>query len=122
MCSDNIGSKQDEEVVNEIQIVALKYFKHLIVWPDMKQFFANNLESLLQILILPNIGFNHAVAMLLQEDQATFIGNYFENSEVDSRRSTAIELLRSICRSYKFDDYLKKYLAAYCQQPQNLTT
>jgi exportin-2 (importin alpha re-exporter) len=51
-------TKGDSDVVDEIQVIALKYFKHLIVWPDMKPFFAQHLENLLQILILPNVGLN----------------------------------------------------------------
>lgn len=116
LCSTTKG---DEEIVNEIHIIALKYFKHLVIWPDMKPFFANNLESLLQILILPHIGFNHSVARLFQDDPATFVTNYLENGDIESCRSTAIELIRTIGRAYKFDDYLKKYLAAYVQQQQH---
>lgn len=122
LCRETTSTRDDDEVVNEIQIVALKYFRHLIVWTEMKPFFSANLESLLQILILPNIGLSPAVAALFQDEPATFVGNYFESSEIDTRRSTAIELLRNICRAYNFNDYLKKYLAAYCQQPKEPQT
>jgi hypothetical protein len=64
--------------------------------------------------------------VLFQDDPQQFVSNYFENNDIDSRRSTSIELLKSICRSYKFDEYLKNYLNNYVQvlktQGQNLQT
>lgn len=55
---------------------------------------------------------------MFEDEPTLFIENYFENSEINTRRSTAIELLKTITRCYNFTDLLKKQLVEYVQITQ----
>lgn len=56
---------------------------------------------------------------MFEDEPTLFIENYFENSEINTRRSTAVELLKSITRSYNFSDLLKKQLLDFVQITQS---
>jgi hypothetical protein len=59
------GASEDTEY-DQIVFSSLKFFKSLVLWPDMKNFFTENMDSLIQNLILPNIGLTKISATLFE--------------------------------------------------------
>jgi exportin-2 (importin alpha re-exporter) len=49
------ANASDDQEYDNIVLNCLKYFKSLMMWPDMKGFFSENMLSLFQSLIIPNI-------------------------------------------------------------------
>ncbi len=45
----------------------MKYFKSLILWPDLKSFFEQNIQNLMNSLIIPNLGLNSILIWVKQE-------------------------------------------------------
>lgn len=41
---------------DKIVINALKYFKNLVLWQDIGEFFKTNMNQLMESLIIPNLG------------------------------------------------------------------
>lgn len=97
MCANaSPDSEYDDIVFN-----ALKYFRSLIMWQDMREFFSNSIPTLISNLILPNFKFTNHYKDLFQEEIETFISYFFRNAELSSRRAAAIELLQAIVRNFK---------------------
>ena len=80
----------------------------------MKPFFASNIDNLVSKLILPNLAFTNSYKDLFNEEIETFIGYYFRNTELNSRRSAALELLQSLVRNYpEFQQFLSNQLQSF---------
>lgn len=60
LCS---GASEDPEY-DDIVFNCLKFFKSLMMWPDMKPFFEIHILELFQNLILPNIGVTKTMVAL----------------------------------------------------------
>ena len=86
LCANALPDPEYDEVV----FSALKYFRSLIMWKDMKGFFGSNINNLISNLILPNLAFTNSYKELFNEEIETFIGYYFRNTELNSRRSAAL--------------------------------
>lgn len=96
LCANALPDPEYDEIV----LNALKYFRSLILWKDMKSFFATNINNLVSNLLLPNLSFTNSYKQLFNEEIDTFIGYYFRNNELNSRRSAALELLCALVRNY----------------------
>jgi exportin-2 (importin alpha re-exporter) len=59
------------------------------------------MAELFENLIIPNIGINKAHIALFEEEIELYIDYYFRNTEIQTRRAAALELLRVVCRHYK---------------------
>lgn len=86
LCANALPDPEYDDIVFN----ALKYFRSLVMWRDMKPFFASNIDNLVSKLILPNLAFNNSYKDLFNEEIETFIGYYFRNTELNSRRSAAL--------------------------------
>lgn len=86
LCANASQDSQYDDIVTN----ALKYFKSLLLWQDMKPNFASNIQNLISNLILPNLNLTQQYKDLFHEDIETFISYFFRNSETLSRRSNAI--------------------------------
>jgi len=96
MCTlTNQDQKFDKIVLN-----ALRYFKNLVMWPDLHKFFEDNIERLIKDLIIPNIGISQRDTTMFIEEPSLFIESYFDASEINTRRSVSIDLLRSLVKFY----------------------
>ena len=88
------------------------------MWRDMRQYFSSNINNLVTHLILPNLGFTQNYKSLFNEEIDTFIGYYFRNTEMNSRRSSALELLQAMVRTYpEFGEFLQNQLQNF--EPSN---
>lgn len=67
----------------------------------MQPFFRQHMAQLFENLIIPNIGINKAHLALFEEEIELYIDYYFRNTEIQTRRAAALELLRVVCRHYK---------------------
>lgn len=118
LCANASSDPQYDQIVTN----SLKYFKSLLLWQDMKQKFASNINDLISNLILPNLGLTAAYKDMFQEDIETFISYFFRNSETLTRRSNAIELLQSIVRYFNanFEQFLSEQIKGFVSTPQNI--
>ena len=64
LCSKASEDPQYDDVVTN----ALKYFKSLIGWQDMRQNFANNIDNIISNLILPNLNLTQQYKDMFNED------------------------------------------------------
>lgn len=85
---------------DDIVFNALKYFRSLILWADMRQFFSDRVGDLISNLILPNITLTKESMYSLEDDTDNFINNYFRNGETGTRRASALDLLKTITRNF----------------------
>lgn len=86
----------------------------------MKEFFTNNLEQLIDSLIIPNISPNAFTKDTLIDDNETFIDYNFRNAEIGTRKASAVELLRTICRYYKnFEIIIEKKFEAFLKSDKS---
>lgn len=90
----------------------------MLNWNDMKHFFQEHMNQFFESLILPNIAPNKTASALFEEEPEVFIDFYFRNTEVQTRRAAAIELLRIICRSYNtFQGFLETQISNFMALP-----
>lgn len=112
------ASASEDQEYDSIVFNCLKFFKSLMNWPEMKPFFLQNMDQLFETLILPNIAVNNTASALFEEEIDVFIDYYFRNTEIQTRRAAAIELLRIICRSYNaFQPFLERQIQNYLLLP-----
>jgi exportin-2 (importin alpha re-exporter) len=111
LCS---GASEDQEF-DDIVFNCLKFFKSLMMWPDMRTFFERHILDLFSNLILPNIGVTSAQVGLFEEEVDLYIDYYFRNTEIQTRRAAALELLRVICRHYTslFEPFLEEQIRTF---------
>lgn len=64
LCENASSDPEYDDVVFN----SLKYFRSLIMWPDMKPFFSDNIENMMKSLILPNISINKNTMDLFYEE------------------------------------------------------
>lgn len=64
LCANASNNLEYDEIVTN----ALKYFKSLLLWQDMKPTFASNIGNLVSNLILPNLGLTQTYKDMFQED------------------------------------------------------
>lgn len=80
------------------------------------------MDQFFQTLILPNIAINSAATALFEDEPEVFIDYYFRNTEIQTRRAAAIELLRIICRSYNaFQPFLERQIQNFMALPSRST-
>jgi hypothetical protein len=104
---DLCSNATDDPEYDSIVFNCLKYFKSIILWQEMKQFFADNLGQLLEKLVMPNLSINRNVLEMFQDEPETFFDYYFKNNDIQTRRSASLDLLRVICRSFpNFQTYV----------------
>lgn len=85
----------------------------------MKQFFGQHIDKLFQNLIVPNITINQTAISLFEDEPDVYIDYYFRNSEIQTRRAAAIELMRAISRSYDaFEPFLRNQIENFTSLPQ----
>ena len=86
-----------------------------MLWPDMKGFFESHLKDLFGNLILPNIGVTRTSVELFEDEIELYIDYYFRGSEINTRRSAALDLLRVICRHYNhlFEPFLREQMESF---------
>ena len=56
----------------------------------MKEFFTQNLDALVDNLVLPNISPNQNTYDMFMEENDTYIGNNFKNSDISTRTAAAV--------------------------------
>ncbi len=73
----------------------------------MKPFFQEHINDLFTNLIVPNIGITKNLIGLFEDEVDLYIDFYFRNTDIQTRRAAALELLRVICRHYSaFEPFL----------------
>lgn len=104
---DLCSNATDDPEYDTIVFNSLKYFKSIILWTEMKPFFIDNLPSLIEKLIMPNIKFSKQIIEMFYEEPDSFFEFYFKNGEIGSRRAASLDLLRVICRNFgNFESYV----------------
>ena len=63
LCANALPDAEYDDIV----LNALKYFRSLIMWKDMREFFATNINSLISNLIIPNLELNNFYKQLFEE-------------------------------------------------------
>lgn len=118
LCANASSDPEYDEIVTN----ALKYFKSLLLWQDMRANFAANIGNLISNLILPNLGLTDYYKDMFKEDIETFLSYFFRNSETLSRRSNAIDLLQSIVRHFNkpFEAFLEEQVKGFAPSPENI--
>ena len=97
-----------------IVLNSLKFFKSLLSWHEMKEFFTQHMSSLMSSLIIPNIRINKVAVGVFEDEPESFVDYYFRAAELNTRRSAALDLLRVICRSYQtFEPFIKEQIANF---------
>ena len=76
LCSTATDDPEEDDVVFN----CLKFFKSLMIWPDMKEFFSTHIVNLLSSLILPNIGVTQTLVALFEDEVELYIDYYFRNT------------------------------------------
>ena len=79
---------------------ALKYFKSLVTWMNMRSFFSKNMQSLFESLLIPQSKLTSIDTQDLQDEPHSVIETYFEHAQFGTRKSINIELLKTVCRTY----------------------
>ena len=103
MCSNATEDPEYDSIVFN----CLKYFKSIVMWSEMKQFFIDNLGQLIEKLIMPNLRLNKTVMEMFHDEPSTFFDFYFKNNEIHTRRAASLDLLRVICRNFpNFEPYV----------------
>jgi exportin-2 (importin alpha re-exporter) len=106
---------------------ALKFMTCVVSSPNFKQLF-NNEDSIKQItekIILPNIKLRESDLEMFEDDPIEFTRRDLEGSDVDSRRRSANEFLRSLKESNEtlitniMMSYINHYLITYSESPTN---
>ena len=112
------ASASEDQEYDSIVFNCLKFFKSLMNWSDMKPFFQGHMDQFFETLILPNISLNKTASALFEDEPEVFIDYYFRNTEIQTRRAAAIELLRIICRSYNcFQAFLERQISNFIALP-----
>lgn len=114
MCTiTNQDQKFDKIVLN-----SLKYFKNLVLWSELKDFFEKNLLNLITTLIIPNLEISSNDLIMFQEEGDLFIQVFFEQSDLSSRKSANIDLLKTIAHSYNQQValFIQQQLVAYKEE------
>lgn len=82
----------------------------------MKDFFTQNMDQLMVNLVLPHVGVTKQTLALFSEEIGVYIDYYFRNTELQTRRAAALELMRVICRNYHtFEPFLTTQISNYLQ-------
>ena len=76
LCSTATDDPEEDDVVFN----CLKFFKSLMIWPDMKEFFSTHIVNLLSSLIIPNIGVTQTLVALFEDEVELYIDYYFRNT------------------------------------------
>jgi hypothetical protein len=61
------ASASEDTEYDSIVFNCLKFFKSLMVWPEMKPFFMEHMNQFFETLILPNIALNKAANALFED-------------------------------------------------------
>jgi exportin-2 (importin alpha re-exporter) len=59
---------------------SLKFFKSLLSWPEMRNFFGEHMNALMEKLIFPNIGLNNTIRGLFEEEPDNYIDFHFRGA------------------------------------------
>ncbi|KRW98823.1 Armadillo-type fold [Pseudocohnilembus persalinus] len=114
MCTlTNTDQKFDKIVLN-----SLRYFKNLVICPELKDFFQSNIETLLNTLIVPNLGISTTDKEMFEYEPESFIQSFFEQSDIHSRRSTTVELLKNLCKHYigNMQNFIQSVIPKYIEK------
>jgi exportin-2 (importin alpha re-exporter) len=119
-------SKFDKIVIN-----AIKYFKQLVVWQDMRGYFTENFKTLVDVLIVPNLMIQQVDITKFKIEPQSYIDTFFDQADLNSRRHVTIDLLRCLSKNYKDQllQYIQNIIPAYlgilqtqgCDQQQEIT-
>lgn len=99
--------------IQSLMLEGLKFFRFLVSWSSISRGYANSIPDLVTTLVLPNIGINEDVKDEFDGDSERFIECYFQGGDITSKRSYAIDLVKTIMRCYPNE--LVAYIYSFLQ-------
>jgi len=122
LTSTDINIKNDLLVSNAIQFLA-----SVCERPHYKDIFKaeDTLQSICQNVIVPNMMFRDADEELFEDNPEEYIRKDIEGSDIDTRRRSACDLVRGLCKFYEqevtniFSAYVNQLLSQYQSNPQS---
>ncbi|CAD8088438.1 unnamed protein product [Paramecium primaurelia] len=117
VCTQTSAGRDSDKIV----LCALRYFKTLIAWQDMKTFFEQNIKILIESLIIRNLSLSKDEIGMFQDEPQEFIEKFFEQSDLESRRAQAVELFKTVTKHFnqQVNIIIQEYLQAYIQSGMN---
>ena len=82
------------------------------------------MQSICQNVIVPNMMFRDADEELFEDNPEEYIRKDIEGSDIDTRRRSACDLVRGLCKFYEktvtniFSAYVNQLLSQYTSNPQ----
>jgi len=114
---------------------AMKYFKSLLYWSDLKGFFSENMKSLLETLVFrmekPTSNLSNVTQVskiplgddeeVFDTDPQGFIENVFNNAGGNSRKNTVHDLAKTLSKTFQNEvvPVLQNLVQSYVQNFQN---
>ncbi|CAD8162710.1 unnamed protein product [Paramecium octaurelia] len=117
VCTQTSAGRDSDKIV----LCALRYFKTLIAWQDMKAFFEQNIKILIESLIIRNLSLSKDEIGMFSDEPQEFIEKFFEQSDLESRRAQAVELFKTVTKHFnqQVNLIIQEYLQAYIQSGMN---
>ncbi|CAD8171624.1 unnamed protein product [Paramecium octaurelia] len=117
VCTQTSTGRDSDKIV----LCALRYFKTLIAWQDMKAFFEQNIKILIESLIIRNLSLSKDEIGMFSDEPQEFIEKFFEQSDLESRRAQAVELFKTVTKHFnqQVNLIIQEYLQAYIQSGMN---
>ena len=105
---------------------AIQFLASVCERPHYKDIFKeeSTLQSICHNVIVPNMMFRDADEELFEDNPDEYIRKDIEGSDIDTRRRSACDLVRGLCKFYEkivtdiFSAYVNQLLAQYASNPQ----
>lgn len=122
----NLLTSTDNNVKNDLLVSnAIKFLASVCERPHYKSIFDKEatLQSICQNVIVPNMMFRDADEELFEDNPEEYIRKDIEGSDVDTRRRSACDLVRGLCKFFEavvtniFSQYVNQLLQQYSTNP-----
>ncbi len=100
---------------------AMKYFKSLLYWSDLKGFFSENMKSLLETLVFRMEKPTRDDEEVFEGEAQGFIENVFNNAGGNTRKNTVHDLAKTLSKTFQNEvvPVLQNLVQTYVQNFQN---
>jgi len=111
----------DEQTDSKFMLNAMKFFKSLLYWSDLKGFFSENMKSMLETLVFRMEKPTADDGDVFDGEPDGFIENVFNNAGGNSRKNTVHDLARTLAKTFNSEviPVLQGLVQNYVQSFQN---
>ena len=84
-----VSTKQNEKLIQNV----IKYLSEMSNYPDMSDFFKNNMLNLFTLIIVPNISITEDDLEEYEFEPDTYVKNDLEESDTETRRRQCMKFV-----------------------------